>query len=184
MTITEAPPSSSGGKAGEWAARAVHNVTLPSGMKVQVRFPDLAILIEGDALPERLRMVAMEVWAGGSPQIVNEKLGEDGQPGKPELNVEIVKDLAALRRHLAAMCLVDPPMTAEDLLTSGVPAEDIDMLGQIAMRERDTDALGVTLGVVPLSRFETFREVHGCGPDCESCETLQGRLSTRRPVSV
>jgi hypothetical protein len=150
-------------------------------MQVKVRFPDLAILIEGDALPEKLRMVAMEMWAGGAPQIVNENAGEDGKPGKPELNVQVVKDLAALRRHLAAMCLVEPAMDADELLTAGVPAEDIDMLGQIAMRERDTDAVGKRLGVEPLSRWDTWRQEHGCGDDCPSCDNVLSTFGTRKP---
>jgi hypothetical protein len=170
------PPSSVSDRAAEWAKKAVHRITLESGMEVEIRLPDLAILIEGDALPERLRTVAAELWQTGAPALVGAPDGE----GPPSLDMEMVKGLAALRRHLAAMCLVDPPLSAEELQSSGVPAEDIDLLASIAMRERDTDARGVKLGVMPLSRFDTFREEHGCPPDCPACEAVSGRFSTRR----
>jgi hypothetical protein len=145
-------------------------------MEVDVRLPDLAILIEGDALPERLRTVAADLWQTGAPTLMGEKDGD----GKPMLDMDMVKSLAQLRRHLAAMCLVDPPLSADELQTSGIPAEDIDLLASIAMRERDTDARGVKLGVMPLSRFDTFREEHRCPEDCPSCAQVSGRFSTRR----
>jgi len=138
----------------------------------------LAILIEGDALPERLRSVAAEIWQDGAARLVNDA---ETEGGKASLDMENVKALTALRRELAAMCLVDPKLSADELLSSGIPSEDIDLLTAIAMRERDTDALGVKLGVMPLSRFDTFREVHGCDEGCEACAEVSGRFSTRRP---
>lgn len=176
-----ASPSPASDRAKEWAAKAVHHITLESGMEVDVRLPDLAILIEGDALPERLRTVAAQIWSEGAAQLVSGG-GEDGSP--PGLDLENVKALSGLRRALAAMCLVDPALSADELLSSGIPAEDIDLLAAIAMRERDTDARGVKLGVMPLSRFDTFREEHGCPEDCPSCQAVTGRFSTRRPDAV
>lgn len=174
---TAASPSPVSERAKEWAAKAVHHITLESGMEVDVRLPDLAILIEGDALPERLRAVAAEIWSEGAAHILGDK-NEDGT--KPGLDLDNVKALSALRRHLAAMCLVEPPLSADELLSSGIPSEDIDLLAAIAMRERDTDARGVKLGVMPLSRFDTFREVHGCDASCEACQAVSGSFSTRR----
>lgn len=173
---TAASPSPVSERAKEWAAKAVHPITLESGMEVDVRLPDLAILIEGDALPERLRTVAAELWQTGAPAL----MGDQDETGKAKLDMEMVKGLAQLRRHLAAMCLVDPALSADELLSSGIPAEDIDLLASIAMRERDTDARGVKLGVMPLSRFDTFREEHGCPEDCPACQEVSGRFSTRR----
>jgi hypothetical protein len=147
-------------------------------MQVSVRLPDLAILIEGDALPERLRGVAAQLWQDGAADLVGGNVDET--TGAKTIDMDLVRGLAQLRRHLAAMCLVDPAMSADDLLSGDIPAEDIDLLASIAMRERDTDALGVKLGVTPLSRFESFREEHGCPEDCESCAALTGRFSTRR----
>ncbi|HXG70659.1 MAG TPA: hypothetical protein VNJ04_08625 [Gemmatimonadaceae bacterium] len=180
-TITAAPigttttPSPVSDRAREWAKKAVHRITLDSGMEVDVRLPDLAILIEGDALPDRLRGVAAQMWSEGSAAAVT-KLDEDG---KPQIDVEVVKGLAQLRRHMAAICLVDPAMTADELSSAGIPAEDIDLLASIAMRERDTDARGVKLGVMPLSRFDTWRQSHGCADDCEACNNVVSAFSTR-----
>jgi hypothetical protein len=162
-----------------WAARANHKITLTSGMQVTIRYPDLAVLIEGDALPVHLRTVAADQWSQGGPSMVT-----DAETGAQHIDPETIKSMAQLRRHLAAMALVEPKVDPDEFLNSGIPSEDIDMLAAIVMRERDVDALGVKLGVMPLSRFDTFREVHGCAEDCEACAQVSGKFSTRRAVQV
>lgn len=156
-------------------------------MRVKIRYPDLAILIEGDALPERLRVAAVQMMTEGPGSVLSAPDAE----GKQAVDIEKARELAGLRRWLAAACLVDPKMSADELLTSGIPAEDIDLLASIAVRERNTDAVGVTLGVEPLSRWETFREAHRrhfgepiCGEGCPACEEVRGVFSTRRPMQV
>jgi hypothetical protein len=134
------------------------------------------ILIKGDALPERLRGIAAELWQSGS---VGDLISGVNEEGGAQIDNDLLIKLADLRREIAAMALVEPAMTAQDLDTAEIPPEDIDMLTQIAMRERDTDARGVKLGVVPLSRFDAFREEHGCPEDCPACKAAAERLSTR-----
>jgi len=40
------------------------------------------------------------------------------------------------------------------------------------------DAAGVRIGVEPLDAWATFRDEHGCAPDCQACVTARGRLSS------
>jgi hypothetical protein len=75
-------------------------------MEVKIRFPDLAILVEGDVLPEKLREVAASVWATGGPVIT--KPDETGE-ATSKLDVQAVKDLASLRRHIALDSTGRPP---------------------------------------------------------------------------
>lgn len=90
------------------------------------------------------------------------------------------KDLVRMLDGLLVDMLIEPQITLEDM--DSIPGEDRDMLIAIAQREQHTDALGVRLGVAPLSAFREFRELHGCvdrEPEgCEACEALQQRFST------
>lgn len=157
-----------------WAARGVHEVTLYSGARVKIRIPDLARLLKHDLLPEGLRGVALrqafgqlEMGGGSSPDV---------PPPTDADRYKTAKELAELMDWLLLDMLVDPVLEREDL--DGIPSEDKDLLVSLAQRERDTDALGVRVGVEPLSRWDAWRSAHGCDDDCPECQNVVSAFST------
>jgi hypothetical protein len=172
MAVTETAEKSSWAESKTaWKRRTVHNVTLETGMQVRIKFPDAGELIRQDALPDELIHIAF------MDQFAPDKLREIIGDAKEE--ADLLKNFNELGDRLAVEMLVDPKLTLDELRQ--IPQEDLDMLKQIAMRERDTDARGVKLGVVRLDVFATFREAHERSadvaadhppfpdPDCASC---------------
>lgn len=157
----------------QWSGAAIHEITCPSGTRVKIKLPDLEGMLAGDALPEHLRAVAFKEVADEIRGITQQN-GEE--PASPEINPEIVKKGVELRDWIVVATVVEPQLTMADL--PSVPAEDRTMISSLAMRELDTDARGVTLGVAPLSRFRIFREIHECAEDCAACEEVRSALST------
>jgi hypothetical protein len=160
----------------QWAQAALHTVTCPSGAQVKVRIPDLATLLAGDAVPEHLRVVAFQKISDELSEALIEK-GE-GENAQPRISQEVMNAAVELHRWVVIQSVVEPKLTVETLEL--VPAEDIEFLAEIATRERDTDALGVHLGVAPLSRFDTFRHFHKCAEDCSACQEVRAVFSTYR----
>lgn len=169
----------------QWNELGVHEITLPSGAVVKVRIPDLSLLIAGDAVPESLRGIALEQLMGA---VVAMKLdaGENVDQPKVSLDREKIGQLADLHFFLISAMLVEPEITVDQLVSPNTrpPNPDLEMLAELALRERDTDARGVVLGVMPLQRLERFRHFHQCDPGCAACEALQAELSTHRPRQV
>lgn len=160
-----------------WKKLAVHRITLHSGMEVVIRIPDLTVLLLGDAVPETLRATALgQVFEDIASQIA-ETGGENGKPEPdPDAQMDSLRKLTDLQRWLVVQMLVEPTIEAGDL--DEMPADDVNLLTLIAIRERDRDALGVTIGVEPLHRWEQFRELHECAADCEGCAKVRERFST------
>lgn len=160
-----------------WRRLTLHTITLPSGARVQVRFPNLALLIKEDAIPEHLRQVALR-----------ESLRDDGDPplalqtgadGEAIVDVETVKALYQLYEYLVVAMVVSPAITAEDL--PDLPQLDLDLLTMLATRQTNMDASGAVIGVEPLQRYTVWREEHGCGDDCVHCNAVVARFSTLQP---
>lgn len=173
QTATRTPQASQRkpGSKDQWAKRGIHIVTLPSGMVVKIRLPDLTRLLKNDLLPERLRAVALkQAFAEVEPEPASDNGTRD------EERYQTAKDMASLLDWLVADMVLEPQLTQEDVET--IPGEDRDMLVSIAQRERDTDHLGVTLGVDPLSRWDTFRSQHKCPENCAACEKVRQEFSS------
>jgi hypothetical protein len=163
-----APPSGNGVvTADAWEQAGVHTVYMPSGVKVRVRLPDLEAMIREDALPDTLRAAAVRELEGGLQPDTAKPEGETW---------DLVKEVLALYEHVAHSMLVEPTTTPEQF--KRLPAEDRQMLREIAMRQRGTDARGVVLGVEPLSRWETFRIAHQCPESCPACDQVLAEFST------
>jgi hypothetical protein len=165
----------------EWRGRAIHTVTLPSGMVVKIRIPNLGQLLKGDAIPDRLRSVAISQVARELDPSAAPLFQPDDQQS-PEQKIKVITEVYELYEWLVTETVIEPAIGENDL--DGLPEMDKQMLAQIAGRERDTDALGVTLGVEPLSRWETFLREHGCTKDCPACQKVVGIFSTARPGLV
>jgi hypothetical protein len=149
---------------------------------VKIKFPDVARLIRSDMLPEGLRAAALKQAFGDldmeSPS--DTPLTAEQKKEQEDERYKTAQELVELMDALIIEMLVEPVMSKEEI--ADIPGEDRDMLIAIAQRERNTDALGVRLGVAPLIAFHEFREVHGClehePAGCEACKALQQRLSS------
>lgn len=170
----------------EWKAAGVHTITVPTGATVRIRIPDLSLLIAEDALPEDLRGSAMEELLGAVMGLSVQQPNGDTAGEKPKVTLERddLKRLGELHYFMVAQMLVEPQVSIEELKAGGFPNEDLELLTELAMRRRSTDARGKTLGVAPLSRFTLFREVHSCPEDCPHCQTLVERFSLTRLLQV
>jgi hypothetical protein len=96
--------------------------------------------------------------------------------GAPAVSFDEVRELYDLHKWLVVQTVIEPALALEDL--PGLPQEDLEMLTQLATRERVTDAAGRQLGTEPLSRWETFRSFHGCAEGCEACKKVVDHFST------
>jgi len=143
-------------------------------MVVTVRIPDLSAMLAMGEIPDRLRHAALlQAFKDEKDPPLALQTNDDGSP---VLDHELVKGFYDLRGHIISKTLVDPVLSQEDVLE--LPVEDRDLIYAIAMRERDTDARGVRLGVEPLSKWERFRHFHRCPADCPDCAETLRELST------
>lgn len=169
MAATQASQATS--KA-NWKKLSVHKVTLATGAVVRMRIPNLALLMKNDAVPEQLRGVALKELSGLTKPEVNDA----GEIKLPELTEADVNSLYELYEWIVCEALIDPVLTPEEL--GDYPQEDLELITQIATRERTTDAAGVRLGVDPVSRWEVWRQHHHCADDCEACTGVAQAFST------
>lgn len=159
-----------------WAKRAVHLIQLPSGVWVKIKIPDLTILLVGDAIPESLRGAALSQVFEDIAKHVAPPAEGDAEPDE-EGRMAALKNLSELQRWLVLQMVQEPALTDADL--ADIPADDLGMLTLIAIRERDKDARGVTIGVDPLSRWDAFREeLNGVTGGEEIISRLRQRFST------
>jgi hypothetical protein len=172
-------------------AASVHRVHGYVG-RYLVRFVDLEALIAQDALPERLLGIALREVLGSNEDA--KRVAEQIRAGELAEPKKLVVELIELQRWITLESLVTPTFTLEEVESGEFDPRDFELLRQIAMRERNTDAKGVFLGVMPLDLFTTFRETHELigGPDwatghpaglvesCPACQTLERALTNAR----
>lgn len=160
----------------DWEADSHHTIWTHGGKRIVVQIPDLFDLVRADALPEHLRSVAITVVQRELElDTATPAVTEEGKP--TDLTWTTIKEAAELFEHLSYGMVVKPELTVEQFRR--LPTEDREMLRDIAMRNRNTDAKGVRLGVEPLSRWEQFRSFHRCPEMCPSCQGALDSLSTR-----
>jgi hypothetical protein len=176
-----------------WKAqgRAWHKVTPPSGMQgMELRIPALTELIRNEAVPERLRAIALK--AAAHPASLRGVMADELRKANEEEKTdgEVIADDSALKQaiddvvEIQKRLIVDSVrvngvhLTLEDLEDPEFPAPDAEWLGAVMLREADYDARGVRLGIEPLDAWARFRHFHDCGPSCGSCAALQDEFST------
>jgi hypothetical protein len=162
-----------------WEALGIHTITLPSGAVVDIRIPDLSLLLAGDAVPEQLRGAALqEIVTAFSSAKGDEEARAAEAMGKLATDPEGLNQLVDLYRWLVTVTLVDPVITEEELRTRKFPSEDLTMITEFAGRRRLMDARGVTLGIEPIDRWDLWRQAHVCDEECPACEAVINGLST------
>lgn len=195
-TATETPKSKSVSGNGtptleQWGEAGQHRAWMHSGLRPLLKIPDLATLIRNDAVPTELMGIALREVLGSNED--GKKLADQVRRGDLKEATELVNQIIDLQRYLAVECIVEPKVTMADVEAGRIPGEDLELIRQIAMRERNTDAKGVFLGVLPLDAFATFRDCHssrdeGADPfeghpaglveGCTACQAFVDELST------
>lgn len=125
----------------EWKKAAVHAVTLPSGVTIKVKVPDLAGLIESGTLPQNLIDAALNV------------VGDSAQ----KVTVDMVKEEREFTNAIVKVAVIEPTVT--DANVGDIPVEDKQLIMQIATRQTDLDAEGKHIG--GLHKSEDFRKFRG-----------------------
>lgn len=129
----------------KWKKNRVHpDITLPSGQKVSIQVPNLPEMLRNGEVPNPLVKYAQDA--------ANELSGLSAE----EFSMEKLKEATDFLRWLVSATVKEPELTPEDV--PELPAEDVDMIVEFAMRGRDTDALGHHLaGLEKLPAWRQFR---------------------------
>lgn len=137
--------------AAAWKAKRRHLVTLPSGFEVEIEVPNLPLLVKTGQL---------------SNSLVAEALGTI-QSGK--LTVDAIAEQADFYAKLVSITVKSPAITEDDVVgPDPLPFEDIEMLVELATRQRDLDALGHHIGGLhTVKAWRTFRGLEHLDPDVE-----------------
>jgi hypothetical protein len=133
-----------------WKKAAVHNIMLPSGVRVDFKVPDLPALIEAGQIPQSLIEAALDTLSGS-----------DERP-----TPEMIAQQREFTDRLVQIAVVNPKLSDEDV--KDVPYEDKEMLVELATRQRDMDAEYKTLGGLEKSEnFRRFRRLAVLDEDVE-----------------
>lgn len=140
----------------QWKKAKEHDITLPSKSEVMIVLPDLAAMIKGGQVPNELLDVATKVGAG--------KLsGAEDDAAKQR---ELLGQASEFNAFLVAATVKDPVVTKEEVMAGELPAEDVDLIVQIALRKTDFDAVGHHLA--GLETVDSFRQFRGLDLSVES----------------
>lgn len=137
-----------------WKGKRQHKITLPSGFEVEVVVPNLPQLVKTGQLPNDLVSQALGVVEAG------------------KLTAEAIAEQADFYAKLVVQTVKSPPLQEEDITGEDpIPFEDVEMLVEIATRQRDLDALGHHIGGLHTSK--EWREFRGLGSLDEDVEGSQ-----------
>lgn len=123
----------------EWGKAGTHTISLPSGIEVDIRVPDLPRLAAMGKLDNSLLADATP------PADPNEEVVavEDAHEKTPEERKAALKEFAEFNAWLVSITVVDPAVTKEEALDpSIVPTEDSEVIVEFATRRRDMDVKG------------------------------------------
>jgi hypothetical protein len=125
-----------------WKKSAKHPVLCPSGVRVEIRIPDLPLMIESGEIPQHLLEAA---------------LGVAGSNGATP-SIELIKQQREFTDNLVMKTVVAPRLTEADM--AEIPYEDKDFLVSVATRQRDIDAEGEHIaGLTKSEKFRRFRRL-------------------------
>ncbi len=129
--------------AAAWKKAKTHTITLPSGFVVDIELPNLPLLLKSGQIPNGLVELVTKVQ--NDPSLV--------------VTPEMMKEQYDFTRYIVAKTVVTPKVTEDDV--DGLPAEDIEMIVDFALRNRDVDILGHHLA--GLETQQDFRRFRGLG---------------------
>lgn len=131
-----------------WKKAGIHTVTLPSGVEVKIRIPNLAKMAQAGELDNDLLQYAV-------PNLP----ADDSEEPTPEQKKENLTKLANFHQWLVSKTLVEPELTPEEVKET-VPTPDLEVLVELASRRRDMDVVGHQIGGLEVSAdFRKFRGI-------------------------
>lgn len=138
-------------KLNNWKKNKRHQVTLPSGAEVTIQIPNLPLLAKAGQVPNKL----LEIVLGAQ---------------KPDFQVtpEMLGDQSEFAAFLVTHTVVDPVVTDADV--AELPYEDVEMVMDFALRNRDFDAVGKH--IAGLEKIESFRRFRGLDTGYEDAAGL------------
>lgn len=125
--------------ANAWKSAKRHPITLPSSFEVEIEVPNLPQLVKTGQLPNDLVAEALNTATTGN------------------LTPEIISSQAEFYNKLVALTVKEPEVTEEDV--PELPFEDVEMIVEIATRQRDLDALYHHIG--GLEKSAEWRKFRG-----------------------
>lgn len=131
--VTEAPRSD---RKSAWKGKKDHEVTLPSGMVVTIRIPNLPALIKSGRVPNEL----LDAAIGAGPDT--------------EITKEMIEQQSDFYNYVVSVTVVDPSVEPHEV--HDLPYEDVEMLVALALRQRDFDAVYKHIG--GLDKVASFRQ--------------------------
>ena len=134
-----------------WKKAAVHRPLLPSGVRVSLRVPDLAAMIESGQVPQHLLSAALGMAKA-------QTLEEDKIPTVEEMT-QTAADEREFTDLMVLKSVIEPKLTEADVADGGIPTEDKQFIVALATRQRDLDAEGEH--IAGLTKSEKFRRFRG-----------------------
>lgn len=136
--------------AAAWKKAGIHDITLPSGVEVSIKIPNLPQMVKQGAIPNDLLDAAL------------------GAIQKERVTKQLIEEQADFFHLLVMTMVVKPTITSEDV--PDLPYEDIELLVELGTRQRDIDALG--RHIAGLHKSREWREFRGFGSGDEALENL------------
>lgn len=126
--------------AAAWKKAKRHTITLPSGTVIDIELPNIQFLLKTGQVPNTL--VQLVTTGSADPNF--------------KITPELLAEQFDFTAFIVAQTVVEPKIEVEDV--KDLPAEDLEMIVDFAMRNRDLDAVGHHLaGLETQSSFRTFR---------------------------
>ena len=141
-------------KTGWFKAKRHEGVTLPSGTVVTLQLPNLSLMLKTGQLPNGL----VEAAVAQQNAVANNR----------EITREMIENQWDYYAFLVSKTVVEPTISAEEV--AEIPAEDIEMLVEIATRQRDMDAVYRHLS--GLDTQESFRRFRGLAASLADMEDM------------
>lgn len=139
MTDTKTTPNTKKlATLGSWKSARRHEITLPSGSVVEIEIPNLPLLVKTGQIPNDLVDAALKAIQ------------------REEVTRDLIDQQSDFYHKLVSLTVKDPAISEEDV--ADLPYEDIELIVEIAQRQRDIDALGRHLAGLHTNReWRTFR---------------------------
>jgi hypothetical protein len=139
-----------------WKKAAVHEgVTLPSGTVISIKLPNLPLMLKTGNIPNGLVDAAVEMQNAAAN-------------GNNEITKEMIEQQWDYYSFLVSKTVVEPQITIEEV--AEIPAEDVEMIVEFALRQRDIDAVYAHIG--GLDKLESFRQFRALPSGLEGLEDL------------
>lgn len=147
MAVSKAAPKPT---AEGWKGAKRHTITLPSGFVVGIEIPNLPTLVRTGQLPNELVAEALGTIASG------------------KLTPEVIGQQAEFYDKLVVATVKEPAIEEADVIE--LPFEDVELIIEIATRQRDLDALGHH--IAGLHKNKDWRRFRGLDHGDEDVEGL------------